>query len=352
MLSYPQLPSGHLRTFLKAFNTGRGLILGLLFGALLLPMSALGTGFPISLARSNSALHLRATTVPAGRITWFQGSRPDAVTNLVQIEGTPLVQHDFTLTGGAAAEFFRAAMFDTNAERAPIAASTSHSLAILTNGVIKTWGGNLNGEFGNGTYAQTVSNGVTHIACWDLANPNTVTNGDLGPLQQSSDSDWVSVAAGTGFTLALKANGTMWGWGDDTYGQLGFTNVSTNGGKYPFPVQIGSNQQWKAVFAYAYSSFAIRNDGTLWGWGNNGGSVLGLGPAYTNMNGALVPSNSVWIPTQVGTSSKLGQGRECSGAVFRGNTIRRFALGVGHYRFAFLCAGWICELQCGHRGCQ
>jgi alpha-tubulin suppressor-like RCC1 family protein len=259
-----------------------------------MPALALAAGFQINLVSTNSGLHLRATTVPAGRLVWFQGNQPGSVTNIVQIEGQPVVQHDFTLAGVTSAGFYRAAMLDTNYEREPIASGQSADAAITTSGTIEIWGDNYAGTFGNGTSPQSYTNSSTAkaVACWVTGITTGTLNNGPGPVQQSSSTDWVSVAEGSIHTLALKASGTLWGWGDNASGELG----NTNAGAYANPVPIGSSQQWNAVFAYASSSFAIRGDGTLWAWGNNGNSVLGLGPDYTN-------SSIVWVPTQVGSAS-------------------------------------------------
>ncbi len=278
-----------LRPNLKTLNPLRGWILSLLTGSFLLPVIASAGGFPISLVSTNSSLHLRATTVPAGRLVWFQGSRANAITNVVQIEAFPLVQHDFTPTGGGSAAFFRAAMIDKNVARTPVAVGATHSLAILTNGMIVCWGQNGLGQFGNDL--PTVTESVFYNACWYITQS---INTSAGPLPQSSDTNWISVAAGDSYCLALKADGTMWGWGDDTQGQLGVTNEF--GAWTAVPVQIGSNQVWQAIFASRNSSFAIRDDGTLWAWGANGNSVLGLGSNYTSVA-------TVWKPTQVGTAA-------------------------------------------------
>jgi hypothetical protein len=165
-------------------NTVRGLILSLLTGSFFLPAIASAGGFPISLARTNSSLHLQATTVPAGRVVWLQGSQPDAVTNVVQIEGVPLVQHDFPILTTASPAFFRAAMFDTNVERAPFAVGQTHSLAILTNGMIVCWGDNSLGQFGNNAPVGTMDG--SSVACWVYTIP---INTSRGPLLQSTDAD-------------------------------------------------------------------------------------------------------------------------------------------------------------------
>ena len=54
------------------------------------------------------------------------------------------------------------------------------------------------------------------------------------PVQIGTDTDWASVTCGGGHTVALKTGGSLWAWGDSTYGQLG------NGGTASslVPVQI------------------------------------------------------------------------------------------------------------------
>jgi alpha-tubulin suppressor-like RCC1 family protein len=286
---------------MKTMYSSNGLLFGLLTWCLSMPVLALAAEFQINLVNTNSDLHLKATTVPANRLVWLEGKQPDSVTNIVQIESLSVVQHDYALTGGTSAAFYRAAMLDTNYEREPIASGQSADAAITTQGTIEIWGDNYAGTFGNGTSPQFYTNNsaAKTVACWVTGITTGTLNDGPGPVLQSSATDWVSLAEGNIHTLALKADGTLWGWGDNTYGELG----NTNGGSYSNPVQIGSGQRWNAIFAYAYCNFAIRSDGTLWGWGNNGNSVLGLGPDYTNSSGNLSVANSVLVPAQVGSAS-------------------------------------------------
>lgn len=263
---------------------------------LVLTVPAASAPFTVSIADTGTNLHLRATTVPAGRLTWYRGDRVDAMTNVVLMEGAAMFQHDLVLASGVAEAFYRAANSTTNLAPVPLALGASHSLAILTNGQIACWGNNTKGQFGNGAPARQVP--YYSAACWYYT---TETNGSTGPITQSTDTDWVSVAAGDDHCLAVKADGTMWAWGDGTYGQLGDSNYF-GGGWISSPLQIGTNRLWRSVFASQTSSFAIGNDGTLWAWGLNkrawdaSGAVLGLGDAFTN-------TTSVQIPTQVGTGS-------------------------------------------------
>lgn len=87
----------------------------------------------------------------------------------------------------------------------------------------------------------------------------------------------VRVAAGAAHTLVLKEDGTVWAFGNNAYGQLGdgtAVNRTT-------PVQVVGLNDVVSVAAGANHSFAIRADGTLWAWGYNAYGQLGDG-SFTN----------------------------------------------------------------------
>ena len=96
----------------------------------------------------------------------------------------------------------------------------------------------------------------------------------------------------------------MWTWGANNDGQLG-QNVGT-GTHRSSPVQVGTNS-WTTAQAGSAWSGAIRSDGTLWVWGNNGSGQLAL-------NDINVSRSS---PVQVGTSSwnSIGLGTASGGAI-------------------------------------
>ncbi|MCP3922018.1 MAG: hypothetical protein GY714_05460 [Desulfobacterales bacterium] len=101
--------------------------------------------------------------------------------------------------------------------------------------------------------------------------------------QVGSDSDWASVSAGENHTIALKKNGTLYAWGANNNGQLGDgTNTKKN-----TPVQIGSGNDWAFVTAGGNHSVALKKDGTLYGWGSVG---YNFGDGITEKN----------EPTQIG----------------------------------------------------
>ena len=100
---------------------------------------------------------------------------------------------------------------------------------------------------------------------------------------------WQTVSTGSNHSLGIKADGTLWAWGDNDYGQLGNgTNIATNA-----PTQIGTSTNWQKIAAGLDYSLAIKTDGTLWAWGINWTGQLGDGT-----------TNNKNIPTQIGSETK------------------------------------------------
>jgi alpha-tubulin suppressor-like RCC1 family protein len=99
------------------------------------------------------------------------------------------------------------------------------------------------------------------------------------PLVQSlgGPSDVTAVAAGSNHGLALDGQHRVWSWGDDSRGQLGTAN-----GSHPAPalvdLPLDGAVGFVQVAARAYQSFALRSDGTVFSWGDNTYGGLGLGP--------------------------------------------------------------------------
>lgn len=132
-----------------------------------------------------------------------------------------------------------------------IAAGFYHSIALKADGSVWAWGYNQNGQLGDGTQIEKVS-------------PVQVLPPGSGVIQ---------VAAGKIYSLALKADGSVWGWGSNIWGQLG------DGTKIDrlAPIQIlppGSNVI--KIVAGRDFAFALKKDSSVWGWGFN--DTFQLGP--------------------------------------------------------------------------
>jgi alpha-tubulin suppressor-like RCC1 family protein len=154
-----------------------------------------------------------------------------------------------------------------------VSCGTHHTVAIKTDGTLWTWGRN--------SYGQLGLNDLVHIS---------------SPVQVGSLTNWKFVSAGgpasigDGFSAAIKTDGTLWTWGNNTSGQLGLNDVVHRSS----PVQVGSLTNWKQVAAVTSSLFAIKTDGTLWSVGNNTRSQLGQNNTTSISSPVQVGSLTNW----------------------------------------------------------
>ena len=156
---------------------------------------------------------------------------------------------------------------DTNWEA--VSAGGSHGLAIKTDGTLWSWGNAANGRLGNGTTTPSLTS----------------------PAQIGSGTDWMAVAAGEDFSLALKTDGTLWSWGLASNGRLG------NGTTTPdvtAPTQVGSDTNWAAIAPMGAGGRAIKTTGTLWAWGINTNGRIGDGSTTQRTSPVQVGSDSNW----------------------------------------------------------
>ena len=103
--------------------------------------------------------------------------------------------------------------------------------------------------------------------------------------------------SGSENVYALKNDGTMWGAGRNTWGQLG-QNTQSSGG-FSSPIQIpGTN--WKQGSTNGYTVIANKTDGTLWAWGYGGIGNLG---DNENANAGNAYAGDLSSPAQIGTGT-------------------------------------------------
>lgn len=181
-----------------------------------------------------------------------------------------------------------------------IAAGFDYSLALKNDGTVWAWGSNLWGVLGDGTFNDryqpiqvtnltdiiAIAAGTEH--CLALKKDGTVwawgwnANGALGdgstvikrsvPAPIPSLSGITAIAAnGSSHSITLKNDGTVWTWGENFYGQLGDGSFVEK----LVPMRVASLANVVAIGTGERHSFAIKNDGSLWAWGWNGNGQLG-----------------------------------------------------------------------------
>ncbi len=117
------------------------------------------------------------------------------------------------------------------------------------------------------------------------------------PGQVGSDNTWSAVSGGTAHSVAIKQNGTLWSWGDNGDGEIG-TGCSGSGCFYYSTLtQITTDTHWASISAGGFFTIAIKTDGTLWAWGSNYAGQLGDG--CTPMSSCANKTT----PTQIGTDT-------------------------------------------------
>ena len=190
-----------------------------------------------------------------------------------------------------------------------IAAGVYHSLGLKADGTLWAWGDNPYGQLG------LDDTDDRHI-----------------PTQVGSANNWTAVAAGAYHSLGLRADGSLWAWGINVYGQLGLGDPIGEYLKVPTPV--GSATNWTAVAAGAYHSLGLRADGSLWAWGYNHYGQLGLfiGDTTDRHSPTQVPFAANCAAVAAGSYYSLGLlaggtlwawGRNDDGQLGTGDTIDR-----------------------------
>ena len=102
------------------------------------------------------------------------------------------------------------------------------------------------------------------------------------------------IAAGCGFTMAVRNDGTLYGWGWNAYAALG---IHWDTKYVATPIVVATDV--KSVDAGSHNAYFIKNDNTLWSIGNGqrGGRGIGNAISYTAADGATYAYP--YYPTQV-----------------------------------------------------
>jgi len=190
---------------------------------------------------------------------------------------------------------------------------------VKADGTLWSWGTNVQGQLGHNSKTKRSS-----------------------PTQVGTDTDWLKLQHSGSYSMGcIKTDGTLWTWGDNSYGELGHNNqthysspkqipgswsqtsggchkaffgIKTNGtlwscgqndsvGKlghnnrtnYSSPRQVGTDTTWSTVVGCDETCFATKTDGTAWSWGFNDGGALGHNqPANTKLSSPTQIPGTSW----------------------------------------------------------
>ena len=144
----------------------------------------------------------------------------------------------------------------------------NQTLVLHADGTVSAFGENKYGQLGDGT----------------------TENRDM-PVKPAV-SNIVQIASGASFSLAVDADGRVWSWGQNNYGQLGLgteDNVST-------PTQINFDEPIEAVVAGKGHVLAVARSGAVYGWGLNFSSQIGM---YDSDNVDPDWPKEIWTPKKL-----------------------------------------------------
>jgi alpha-tubulin suppressor-like RCC1 family protein len=134
-----------------------------------------------------------------------------------------------------------------------IAGSGDGAYALRADGTVWAWGAGWTGRLGAGSLDDTST-----------------------PRQVSALTNVVAITGGWGTGYALRADGTVWAWGHNGTGALG---NGSDAALSPVPVQVSGLTGVTSIAGRDNGAFALRDDGTVWAWGDNGAGQLGDGQA-------------------------------------------------------------------------
>ena len=195
-----------------------------------------------------------------------------------------------------------------NQDYLKVSAGGNHNLVLKDDGTLYAWGDNSYGQLG----------------------VSLLLAGQSKPTQEiSKDTNWSDISAGETFTLALKKEGSLWGWGDNRFGQVGqkFDII-------PIPLEMNAHNtnitSWQTISAGGKHSLALAEDKSLWAWGDNSSGQLGDGTRTSSRIGTKVINSAKWHDVQAGYNHTLALkddntlwawGDNGSGELGTGNTI-------------------------------
>ncbi len=137
-----------------------------------------------------------------------------------------------------------------------VSAGQDTSYMLTNDGYVLAWGSNRNGGLGIGRKEEYKE-----------------------PIRVPGISGIVDIAAGANHVIALRKDGTVWMWGGNSYGEQGIGTAGDDLHSFA-PHRVTGLERVVSVEAGDSQSFAVCDDGSVFGWGLNDRMQLGFGESY------------------------------------------------------------------------
>jgi alpha-tubulin suppressor-like RCC1 family protein len=165
-----------------------------------------------------------------------------------------------------------------------VAAGDVHSVALLADGSVMTWGFNGYGQLGDNT---------TTLSLLPVQATTTSVSSDLPPVTRTVPLSGVTaISAGLSHTLALKNDGSLLSWGQNASGQLGLNSVLN--AQQATAITALAGRSITAISSGHNHSLALRSDGAVYAWGVNESGQLGDGK-----------TKNLLLPTQIAALTNI-----------------------------------------------
>ncbi|WP_193211378.1 cadherin-like beta sandwich domain-containing protein [Luteolibacter marinus] len=167
-----------------------------------------------------------------------------------------------------------------------LATGYGHTLALCSDGSLFAWGSNSRGQLGNGSATGGSSRSLVPV---EITGSGALAGKRI-----------IAIAAGTLQSFALCSDGSLAGWGSNQWGLLGDgTSTDRN-----LPVAVDTTgflagKQIISVSTGEYLTLALCADGSIAGWGNNIRGALGSTAPGTTSTPVEVTRNGALLGKQV-----------------------------------------------------
>ena len=167
-----------------------------------------------------------------------------------------------------------------------ISAGVQFCMALKADGSVWTWGANASfGELGDNT-----------------------TTAKSSPVAVVGNHSFIAIGAACVSAFGLKADGSIWSWGGDDLGGTndGILGHNTNNTHKSSPVAVVGNHSFVTLVVGSIGAAGIKADGSIWGWGRNTSGEIGDQTATNRSSPVLVVGGITFVAGARGDTHSVG----------------------------------------------